>query len=78
MHPAYSVIFFTTASGAGYGLLAMLGLGAAFGAAFPQTIWFSLVALGLSLGLITVGLLSSTFHLHCRRLLVSCYRQKCL
>ncbi len=25
MHPAFSVIFFTTASGAGYGLLAMLG-----------------------------------------------------
>ena len=30
MHPAYSVIFFTTASGAGYGLLAWLGLLAAF------------------------------------------------
>ena len=26
MHPAFSVIFFTTASGAGYGLLALLGL----------------------------------------------------
>lgn len=63
MHPAYSVIFFTTASGAGYGLLAMLGLGAVFGAAFPQTLWFCVVALGLALGLITVGLLSSTFHL---------------
>ncbi|MCP5080830.1 MAG: dimethyl sulfoxide reductase anchor subunit [Alphaproteobacteria bacterium] len=63
MHPAYSVIFFTTASGAGYGLLAMLGLGAAFGVVFPQSIWFCLVALGLSLGLITLGLLSSTFHL---------------
>ncbi len=63
MHPAYSVIFFTTASGAGYGLLAVLGLSAAFGAAFPQTIWFCLVAMGLALGLITLGLLSSTFHL---------------
>ena len=29
MHPAYSVIFFTTASGAGYGLLIWLGLVAA-------------------------------------------------
>ena len=29
MHPAYSVILFTTASGAGYGLLALLGLAAA-------------------------------------------------
>ena len=26
MNPAYSVILFTTASGAGYGLLALLGL----------------------------------------------------
>ena len=26
MHPAYSVILFTTASGAGYGLMALLGL----------------------------------------------------
>lgn len=26
MHPAFSVIFFTTASGAGYGLLALLGV----------------------------------------------------
>ena len=31
MHPAYSVIFFTTATGAGYGLLALLCLAAAFG-----------------------------------------------
>ena len=29
MHPAYSVILFTTTSGAGYGLLALLGLTAA-------------------------------------------------
>ncbi len=63
MHPAYSVILFTTASGAGYGLLALLGLGAALDVEFPQTYWFPLVALGLALGLITVGLLSSTFHL---------------
>ncbi len=63
MHPAYSVILFTTASGAGYGLLAMLGVAALCGAHFPQSIWFWLVALGVSLGLVTVGLLSSTFHL---------------
>ncbi len=63
MHPAYSVIFFTTASGAGYGLLALLGLGAVFGVAFPQGPLFCIVAFGLSLGLITLGLLSSTFHL---------------
>jgi DMSO reductase anchor subunit len=37
MHPAYSVILFTTASGAGYGLLALLGLvGLNHGPAFSQ------------------------------------------
>lgn len=62
MHPAYSVIFFTTASGAGYGLLALAGLGAAFGL-LPEDRWFGGVSLGLALGLITFGLLASTFHL---------------
>ncbi len=62
MHPAYSVIAFTTCSGAGYGLLALLGLvGAAHGQA--SSLWFGLTSLVLALGLITVGLLSSTFHL---------------
>ena len=36
MHPAYSVIFFTTATGAGYGLLASLGLLAALGLLPPD------------------------------------------
>lgn len=63
MHPAYSVILFTTASGAGYGLLAMLGLAAAFDLGLPQTFWFGFTSLAISLGLITLGLLSSTFHL---------------
>ncbi|MCG8692941.1 MAG: dimethyl sulfoxide reductase anchor subunit [Minwuiales bacterium] len=62
MHPAFSVIFFTTASGAGYGLLAWFGVFVAFGM-LPADRWFGLVGLGLALGLITVGLLSSTFHL---------------
>lgn len=62
MHPAYSVILFTTASGAGYGLLALLGLvGVLHGES--SSLPFALAALGLALGLITVGLLSSTFHL---------------
>ena len=62
MNPAYSVIFFTTASGAGYGLLALLGLiGALTGAPLPTL--FALVALVLALALITAGLLSSTMHL---------------
>ena len=62
MHPALSIIFFTTASGAGYGLLVLLGLGGAFGW-LPAERGFGLVGMGLSLGLITAGLLSSTFHL---------------
>jgi sulfite dehydrogenase (quinone) subunit SoeC len=63
MHPAASVIFFTTASGAGYGLLALLGIMIPLGY-LPTDPWFGVVSLVLSLGLVSVGLLSSTFHLH--------------
>jgi len=62
MHPAYSVIFFTTASGAGYGLLAFLGVLGAAGVVPPDR-WLGVFGLGLSLALITAGLLSSTAHL---------------
>ncbi|WP_119272547.1 dimethyl sulfoxide reductase anchor subunit family protein [Taklimakanibacter deserti] len=62
MHPAYSVILFTTASGAGYGLLALLGL-VGFNHGPASSVWFGATALVVALGLITVGLLSSTFHL---------------
>jgi DMSO reductase anchor subunit len=62
MHPAYSVIFFTTATGAGYGLLALLGLLAGFGAA-PPGLLPGIVSFGLAFGLIVGGLLSSTGHL---------------
>ena len=62
MHPSFSVIFFTTASGAGYGLLALLGVLAPLGLA-PANAAFGFVALGLALGGITAGLISSTFHL---------------
>ncbi|MFN3745373.1 MAG: dimethyl sulfoxide reductase anchor subunit family protein [Hyphomicrobiaceae bacterium] len=62
MHPAYSVILFTTASGAGYGLLVWLAVLSALGV-LPADRWFGFTGLALSLGLITVGLLSSTFHL---------------
>jgi DMSO reductase anchor subunit len=62
MHPAYSVIFFTTATGAGYGLLAGLGLSAGLGPV-EAGFWFRLVGLGLALALIVAGLLSSTAHL---------------
>jgi DMSO reductase anchor subunit len=62
MHPALSVIFFTTASGAGYGLLALMSLLGAFDR-LPADRWFGLVGLGLGLVAVAVGLLSSTFHL---------------
>src|SRR5262245_6500916 len=62
MHPSYSVILFTTASGAGYGLLALLGLvGLNHGPA--SSWWFGVTALVVALSLIVAGLLSSTFHL---------------
>ena len=62
MNPAYSVILFTTASGAGYGLLALLGL-VGFNHGPASTFAFGLVAMTMALGLITIGLLSSTLHL---------------
>ncbi|MER2604206.1 MAG: DmsC/YnfH family molybdoenzyme membrane anchor subunit [Siculibacillus sp.] len=62
MHPAYSVIFFTTASGAGYGLLILAAIFAVAGL-LPATMLLGLVTCGLALGLIGGGLLSSTFHL---------------
>ena len=58
MHPAFSIIAFTTLSGTGYGLAAVLGLGLLDPAA-PATS----VAWLTALGLIGVGLLSSTLHL---------------
>jgi sulfite dehydrogenase (quinone) subunit SoeC len=62
MNPAYSVIFFTTASGAGYGLLALLGLvGVTHGRA--SSVAFGVTSIILALVLITAGLLSSTAHL---------------
>src|SRR2546423_11865299 len=62
MHPALSVIVFTTVSGAGYGLLAWLGVWAIAGW-LPASRGLAAVSLALSLGAITAGLLSSTLHL---------------
>lgn len=62
MHPAFSVIFFTTASGAGYGLLALLGLGTLLNW-LPRDSTMMVAAGVTALALITAGLLSSTFHL---------------
>jgi DMSO reductase anchor subunit len=62
VHPAPSIIAFTVASGAGYGLLFLLGLGAPAGL-IPPTRSLGAAALGLALGLITLGLCSSLLHL---------------
>ncbi|MER8544126.1 DmsC/YnfH family molybdoenzyme membrane anchor subunit [Mesorhizobium sp. M0684] len=62
MHPAFSVVFFTTATGAGYGLLALLGVLAGQGF-MPPDFWLGLTGMGLALGLISTGLLSSAGHL---------------
>ena len=58
MHPAGSIVVFTTLSGLGYGLAAVIGLGVLDATLAPaRTGWV------IALGLIVVGLLSSTFHL---------------
>lgn len=62
MHPAFSVIFFTTASGAGYGMLFILAMLGAW-QMVPLDRTFGMLALGLAFILVTAGLLSSTFHL---------------
>ncbi|MEM9427680.1 MAG: DmsC/YnfH family molybdoenzyme membrane anchor subunit [Pseudomonadota bacterium] len=58
MHPAPSIILFTTLSGLGFGMLAFLGLDAPAPRGWTA-FWFFLIAYLLAVG----GLLSSTFHL---------------
>lgn len=60
MHPAFSVILFTTLSGAGYGLLAAIAIAIL---AQAQSARALLALLALALAMITVGLLSSLAHL---------------
>ena len=63
MHPAYSVIVFTCASGAGYGLLIWLALAGVVGGWTARAPGLGLAGFGLAFALITIGLLSSTAHL---------------
>lgn len=63
MHPAFSVIFFTVASGAGFGLFSLLYIADVFhlGGGFNRE---QLIIGGvMALALVVLGLLSSTFHL---------------
>lgn len=61
MNPAFSVIFFTTAAGTGYGLVCLISL------LLPELLLQGrtqvLLGYALALLLVTAGLLSSTFHL---------------
>lgn len=63
MHPAFSVIFFTVSSGAGFGLFALLYLVDLFGMGGGLSVEEKLVAGALALLLIGAGLTSSMFHL---------------
>ena len=62
MNPAFSIVFFSTASGAGFGLLLLTGIAAPLGL-LPQDRWFALVTLSAAVLLAVAGLLSSTLHL---------------
>ena len=62
MHPAGSIVLFTSLSGIGYGLLAWMGLLAALGVLPPES-ELGLIGLAFAFILIVIGLISSTFHL---------------
>lgn len=59
MHPAISVIFFTVMSGAGFGLMALIGLGWPM----PRGPVAAFIIFLIAGGLAVAGLISSTFHL---------------
>ena len=58
MHPAPSIIVFSTLSGLGFGLLAWLGMDPT-----PPTGWVAFVFFTIGYGLAGGGFISSTFHL---------------
>ena len=62
MHPALSIVFFTTSSGAGFALLALLGVGAPL-ELLPPSASFGFAALAVAFLLAAGGLVSSAFHL---------------
>ncbi|MBV9016108.1 MAG: dimethyl sulfoxide reductase anchor subunit [Alphaproteobacteria bacterium] len=62
MHPSLSIVFFTTASGAGFALLFLLGIAVPVGL-LPESSWFGLVSLASAFVLAAAGLVSSVFHL---------------
>jgi len=62
MHPTFSIVLFTTASGAGFALLFLIGLGVPLGL-LPPSPWFGFVSLAVAFALAAGGLVSSVFHL---------------
>jgi DMSO reductase anchor subunit len=62
MHPALSIVFFTTASGAGFALLLLIGLAVPLGL-LPASGGFGFAALATAFVLAAGGLVSSVFHL---------------
>ncbi|WP_322893930.1 MULTISPECIES: dimethyl sulfoxide reductase anchor subunit family protein [unclassified Yoonia] len=70
MHPAPSVIVFTTFSGLGFGLLFWLGIGAITPTGWMAFIWFAIAYLA-AVG----GLLASTFHLGRPERAIKAFRQ---
>lgn len=62
MRPAYSILFFTVSSGAGYGLLFVVAV-AGLAGELPAHAGVAALALGLALGLVTLGLVASVGHL---------------
>jgi DMSO reductase anchor subunit len=62
MNPAFSIVFFTTTSGAGFALMMLVGLGVPLGL-LPANPWFGVTALVIAGALAASGLASSTLHL---------------
>jgi DMSO reductase anchor subunit len=63
MHPAISVIFFTVLSGAGFGMLTIIGLDLTPGFSLSDNPVSVFVISAIGVGMAVAGLISSTFHL---------------
>jgi len=61
VHPAFSVILFTTLAGAAQGLVVAIAVAGLAGATLPST--FVLTSLGVAFVVLMLGLVASTFHL---------------
>ncbi|MCR8549084.1 dimethyl sulfoxide reductase anchor subunit [Salipiger sp. P9] len=70
MHPARSIILFTTLSGLGFGLLVWLGIDPT-----PPTGWVAFVFFAIAYALALGGLAASSFHLHHRERALKAFSQ---